>query len=80
MLNRTASIDTIINTRYINMFFCIKGNFLLLLKCKTPSKYSKKFKANNSTKSQLHQPPQDNSCSAHQHPKINDSDIKTTLE
>ena len=32
----------------------------------------KKFKAINSTKSQFHQPPQPNSCSAHQHPKTNE--------
>jgi hypothetical protein len=39
--------------------------------------YKKKFNASNSTKSQLHQPPQDNSCSAHKQPKIIDEYIKT---
>ena len=34
--------------------------------------YMKKFKAMSSTKSQLHQPPQDNSCSAQKQPSINE--------
>ena len=68
ILNLTNVID---KTRIskTSLELCCKSLFLLVV-CVKADKIIKKFKANNSTKSQLHQPPQASSCSAHQHPKI----------
>jgi hypothetical protein len=52
----------------------------ILFWCTLLKKYKKKFNANNSTKSQLHHPPQDNSCSAHQQPSIIDIKMSNTLK
>jgi hypothetical protein len=67
ILNLTNIID---KTRIskTSLELCCKSLFLLA--CVKADKIIKKFKANNSTKSQLHQPPQASSCSAHQHPRI----------
>ena len=69
MLNLTVII--LINNITIKICGCFFNcKFLNRILCIHINMYIKKFKANNSTKSQLHQPPQDNSCSAHQQPKI----------
>jgi hypothetical protein len=67
MLNLTNMIDTIKIDKELT---APHHKLVFLLVCVKADKIIKKFNANNSTKSQLHHPPQANSCSAHQHPKI----------
>lgn len=82
MLNLTTIIDTTtIFKKYVALLTCKVSD---LSECIFTKNITKKFSATNSTKSQLHQPPQDNSCSAHQQPKtieviINSSDQEFKL-
>jgi len=68
ILNLTA-IKAKKKTKTLNFkkFSINKGVFVFFL-CKYNKGNNKYIIANNSTKSQLHQPPQDSSCSAHQAP------------
>lgn len=76
ILNLTDKIDKTQNTT--NMALPIPISCCVLLVnplCIVYSANTNIFKANNSTKSQLHQPPQESSCSAHQPP--NNIEIKS---
>ena len=68
ILNLTDIIDKVVvtNNNFIKYNVFLKNKFLLcmVIKCMVI-----KCNDNNSTKSQLHQPPQESSCSAHQAPK-----------
>ena len=74
-LNLTAKIDesNTINKQIFQNLIVLRFPLELLFTfgvCISNTTNKKKFKAISSTKSQLHQPPQDNSCSAQQQPSI----------
>ena len=70
ILNLTEKIISSIKILIVNKIR------ILNLKCTPTNKINQYINANNSTKSQFHQPPQDNSCSAHQQPNRNANSTK----
>lgn len=70
ILNLTDKIDKMQNTTNVALFIYTSHCILLPTNplCIIYNTKISIFKASNSTKSQLHQPPQESSCSAHQPP------------
>lgn len=79
ILNLTQNTDNI-NKHPSIFILLIFFKKLKLGECKLFNKISKNIKAKISTKSQLHHPPQESSCSAHQHPNIIAVKIKSTIK